>query len=108
MVMGAKGSGDRNSFDIEQSARDIDRKIQDKMYDQPALKTWGIFHGDRDAQIAKQFTSTMDQVLQQFGYESAQPEIFQVKGGMNASAWTKELKAKLNPNVQAVVLLMPG
>lgn len=108
MVMGAKGSGDRNAFDIEASARDIDRKIQDKMFEQPALKTWGIFHGDRDAQIAKQFTSTMEQVLQQFGYESAQPEIFQVKGGMNPTAWTKELKAKLNPNVQAVVLLMPG
>jgi hypothetical protein len=47
-------------------------------------------------------------VLQQFGYESAQPETFVVKGGMNASAWTKELKSKLNPNIQAVVLLMPG
>jgi hypothetical protein len=80
MVMGAKGSGDRNAFDIEASARDIDRKIQDKMFEQPALKTWGIFHGDRDAQIAKQFTSTMEQVLQQFGYESAQPEIFPIKG----------------------------
>jgi hypothetical protein len=50
------------------------------MFEQPALKTWGIFHGDRDAQIAKQFTSTMEQVLQQFGYESAQPEIFPIKG----------------------------
>jgi aubergine-like protein len=47
-------------------------------------------------------------VLQQFAYENAQPETFIVKGGMNASAWIKELKAKLNPNVQAVVLLMPG
>ena len=50
------------------------------MFEQPALKTWGIFHGERDAQIAKQFTSTMEQVLQQFGYESAQPEIFPIKG----------------------------
>jgi len=32
---------------------------------------WGIFHGDRDAQVAKQFSSTMDEVLKQFGYESA-------------------------------------
>jgi len=47
-------------------------------------------------------------VLQQFGYESAQPETFVVKGGTNSTAWIKELKAKLNPNVQAVVLLMPG
>ena len=99
MVMGAKGSGDRNSFDIEQCSREIDRKIQDKMYEQPPLKTWGVFHGDRDQQIAKQFTSTMEQVLQQFGYESAQPQLFQVQRGMNAESWKRELKNKLNNNV---------
>lgn len=27
MIMGAKGSGDRNSFDIENCSREIDRKI---------------------------------------------------------------------------------
>jgi len=27
MLMGAKGSGERNAFDIEQCAREIDRKI---------------------------------------------------------------------------------
>lgn len=27
MIMGAKGSGDRNTFDIEACAREIDRKI---------------------------------------------------------------------------------
>lgn len=27
---------------------------------------------------------------------------------MNAMTWTKELKSKLNSNVQAVVLLLPG
>jgi len=53
MMMGAKSSGERNVFDIEQCAREIDRKIQDKMYEQPALKMWGIFHSDRDATIAK-------------------------------------------------------
>lgn len=49
MVMGAKSSGERCSFDIEANAREIDRKIQEKMFEQPALKMWGIFHGDRDA-----------------------------------------------------------
>jgi aubergine-like protein len=108
MVMGAKGSGDRNAFDIEASARDIDRKIQDKMYEQPALRTWAIFVGDRDKEIANLLISTMGAVLQQFGWEGATPEVFPVKGAMNASAWTRELKAKLNPSVQAVVLLLPG
>jgi hypothetical protein len=27
MIMGAKGSGERNTFDIEACAREIDRKI---------------------------------------------------------------------------------
>jgi aubergine len=53
LVMGAKGSGERNAFDIEQCSRDIDRKIQDKMYEQPELKRWAIFYSDRDQQIAK-------------------------------------------------------
>jgi len=46
--MGPTASGAPNKFDIERSAREIDRKIQAKMFTQPALKTWGIFHGDRD------------------------------------------------------------
>lgn len=85
MVMGAKGSGERNAFDIEACAREIDRKIQDKMYEQPPLKNWGIFHGDRDAQVCKQFQSTMDEVLKQFGFENAAPTTFAIKGNpMNA------------------------
>lgn len=79
------------------------------MYDQPPLKTWGIFHGERDAQVCKQFTQTMEQVLQQFGFESAQPQTFVLKGNpMNAQTWIRELKGKLNNNVQACVLLLPG
>jgi hypothetical protein len=27
---------------------------------------------------------------------------------MNSQTWIKELRSKLNPNVQAVVLLLPG
>lgn len=49
LLMGPTASGSPNTFDIEQNMRDIDRKIQGKMFTQPALKTWGIFHGDRDA-----------------------------------------------------------
>jgi len=47
--MGPGSSGAPNSFDIEQSMREIDRKIQGKMFTQTDLKTWGIFHGDRDS-----------------------------------------------------------
>ena len=98
MLMGAKASGERNTFDIDQCAREIDRKIQDKMFEQPALKIWGIFHSDRDAQIAKQFSSTMEQCLQQFGYESAAPAVFPIKGN-RPDDWKRELKGKLNPSV---------
>src|SRR3569833_3202160 len=50
----------------------------------------------------------MEECLKQFGYESAAPAVFPVRGGMNPESWKKELKAKLNNNVQAVVLLLPG
>jgi hypothetical protein len=42
MMMG-KQNGNRVKFDVE-SAQDIDRKIQNEMYDQPALNKWGVFY----------------------------------------------------------------
>lgn len=78
------------------------------MFTQPPLKTWGIFHGDRDAQVANQFKSTMKQCLDQVQYESSDPAMYQVKPGMRADAWIKELKAQLNEGVQMVVLILPG
>ena len=48
LLMGPNASGTPNSFDIEQCAREIDRKIQGKMFTQTQLKDWCIFHGDRD------------------------------------------------------------
>jgi hypothetical protein len=63
------------------------------------LKTWGIFYGDRDAQIGNQFKSTMEECLKTCGYEGHEPNMVQVKPGAQASAWIKELKAKLNEGV---------
>ena len=108
LVMGATNSGAPNQFDIEKSARELDRKIQAKMLTQPALKTWGIFHGDRDAQVANQFKSTMKQCLDQVGYEHSDPATYSVRPGMRADAWIRELKNQLNEGVQMVVLILPG
>jgi aubergine-like protein len=63
MIMGPTPSGAPNKFDIERNARELDRKIQAKMLTQPAMKMWGIFHGDRDGQVANQFKSTFKQCL---------------------------------------------
>lgn len=49
LLMGPGSSGAPNKFDIEQNMRDIDRKIQGKMFTQTDFKKWAIFHGDRDA-----------------------------------------------------------
>ena len=106
--MGAGASGTPASIDIEANARDLDRKIQGKMFTQPAFKTWGIFHGDRDAQVATQFKSTMKQCLDQCGYPESEPNVVQVRPGMKLDAWIKALKEQLNEGVQMVVLLLPG
>ena len=106
--MGAGASGNPASFDIEQNAREIDRKIQGKMFSQTPLKTCGIFHGDRDAQIANQFKSTMKQCLDTCGYDSSEPNMVQVRPGMRFDAWKKALQEQLNEGVQMVVLLLPG
>jgi len=97
--MGPTSSGAPFKFDVEKCAREIDRKIQAKMHTQPAMKTWGIFHGDRDGQAANSFKSTMKQCLDQVGYESADPDIHSVRPGMKADAWIRELRNKLNDGI---------
>lgn len=108
LVMGPTPSGAPNQFDIERSARELDRKIQAKMLTQPAMKCWGIFHGDRDAQTANQFKSTMKQCLDQVGFESDEPQMYSVRPGMKADAWIRELQKNLNDGIQMVVLILPG
>jgi len=106
--MGPTANGSPNTFDIEQNMRDIDRKIQGKMFTQPALKTWGIFYADRDAKTAQEFKSTMNECLKTCGYEGSDPNMCQVKPGMKFDAWKKELVKQLNDGVQMVVMILAG
>ena len=108
LVMGPTSSGAPNKVDIEKSSRELDRKVQAKMFTQPSMTKWGIFHGDRDAQIANQFKSTMKQCLDQVNFEHADPAVYSVKPGMRSDAWIKELKKQLNDGIQMVVLILPG
>jgi len=42
----------------------------------------------------------MEEVLKQFGFESAQPQTFVLKGNpMNFMTWKKELSARMNKDV---------
>jgi aubergine-like protein len=109
ILMGSKNSGDRVQFDIETSGRDMDRKVQDKMYEQPEFKTWGIFYPERDEKVAKDFYNTIEKSLSQFGFSYAKPALFKLQGNpQRFETWEKSLKANLRPGVQAIVMLMPG
>lgn len=90
--MGANSSGTHASFDIEKCAREIDRKIQGKMFTQTQLKDWAIFHGDRDGQIANQFKSTMKECLDTCGYDKTEPQMCEVKPAQRADNWVKVMR----------------
>lgn len=108
ILMGSKGAS-RIMFDIESAGRDMDRKVQDKMYEQPEFKTWGIFYPERDEKVAKDFYATIEKCLQQFGFTYAKPALFKLQGNpQRFDTWEKSLRANLRPGVQAIVLLMPG
>jgi aubergine-like protein len=105
-VMHKKKDGNRHSFPIDDSP-DIDRKIQAEMFTQPALNVWAIFATQKDEQLANLFMDTMKQVQGTFNYTMAKPAVFLVKSP-NFRDWETELSKNLNPNVQAVVLIIPG
>nr|AEX87966.1 Otiwi4 [Sterkiella histriomuscorum] len=98
---------ERIKFDIESNGRDLDRKTQCKMYDQPAIQKWGIFFQERDSQLAKEFLFHMEKNIQQFGYPAKQMASFVVKGN-TFDTWRSTLMSKLDSSVQCVVLILPG
>ena len=77
------------------------------MSEQKPMTRWGIFCTNRDRKVADQFSQTMKQCFQQVNYEADAPRIFEVNSP-RVEDWMKELKSNLNPQVQAVVLILPG
>jgi len=77
------------------------------MYEQPALKKWGIFYTETDKRVAIQFMETMIKCTESFGYCVEKPREFQIRG-TRFSDWEEAIRKNINPSVQAVVLLLPG
>ena len=100
--MGPTAAGAPNKVDIEKSGRELDRRVSAKMFTQPAMNKWGIFHGDRDAQVANQFKSSISQILKQVSFDFAEPAVYAVKPGMKSDAWIKELKKHHHMNYVAL------
>jgi len=105
--MGKQQNGERNKFDITENTMDIDRKIQSQMYQQPSLSKWGIFYCENDTKTAKSFIDTMGKCFDTIQYDSNRPREFAIRGN-NFREWEKTLRDNLNPEVQCVVLLLPG
>lgn len=105
-LMYKRQDGSRHSFNIDES-KDIDRQIQAEMYSQPPLQSWVIFSTARDEQLSNTFVETMRQVQSSFNYKMNKPDIHLVKS-QNFKDWETELAKVLNPNIQAVVLIIPG
>ena len=61
------------------------------MFRTPKLDRWGIFYGDRDAQIANQFKNAIAQTFENVSFETKEPAMHQVKYAMKSEAWIKEL-----------------
>jgi aubergine-like protein len=105
-VMHKKQDGSRHNFSIDDN-NDIDRKIQAEMFSQPPLNVWAIFATQKDENLANTFLETIKQVQSTFNYQMNKPPIFLVKS-QNFRDWENELSKNINPNVQAVVLIIPG
>jgi len=105
-LMHKKQDGSRYSFNIDES-NDIDRKIQTEMYNQPPLNSWVIFSTQKDENLANSFLETLGQVQSTFNYKMNKPSLNLVRS-QNFKDWESELSRVLNPNMQAVVLIIPG
>nr|AEX87965.1 Otiwi3 [Sterkiella histriomuscorum] len=107
VLMGQNASGQRSTFNIDCNPQDFDRNIQQEMFNQIPLKTWGIFFEQNNQKDADAFVRELQKCLEQFKYKADKPQLFCIQG-RGYQAWENELKKKLNPSVSAIVLIAPG
>jgi aubergine-like protein len=99
--------GKNMGFNINPSTGSFDRDVQKKMFEQPELKIWGIFHMENDKRLVDSFMGILQQVIQQFEVQCQKPVIFPVRGD-RWEEWDRNLREKLNPQVQLIVCILPG
>ena len=98
---------DADRIQVDANADDVDRKIQTKMFSQPKIKCWGIFWAEQEKKNCTNFVDCLKQSIKTFKYDVGPPRIFYVKS-KNIDDWRDVLKKNLNPNVECVVLILPG
>ena len=88
-------------------SNDFDRNIQQEMYCQVPLDTWGIFFEQYNQKDAEAFKNEIQKCFQQFKYQAKEPRMFKVQG-RGFQGWKQELESQLRPGVRAVVLICSG
>lgn len=100
--------GDRIKFSIEATGKDLQINLtRNKMFEQPTLNKWGIFYQTKDHMQARTLVTMMEKTLIQFDYQAKPMAMFPIQGS-NLEIWKQEIASKLKPDVQVVILLLPG
>ena len=99
--------GKNIKFSLE-GVLDLDRKIQNQMFEQPELKRVAIFYSKReDQENVNRFTDYLKQSCETFNYPLDKPRLFPIEG-RDLRDWEKAFEENLKCNVQAVILILPG
>jgi vacuolar-type H+-ATPase subunit F/Vma7 len=78
-----------------------------KMFEQPPLETWAIFGLQVDEKLVRSFCETLKDSVNTFGLFSKEPKVVLIKSKSYAE-WDEVLREHLTPQVQAVILVIPG
>lgn len=98
--------GNNQNFNINQTGS-FDREAQTKMFTQPKLNVWGVFHCQNDTRLVESFMGVLQQVIKTYNVDCNKPRLFAVRTD-RWDDWERELKTNLNPQVQAVICVLPG
>jgi len=99
--------GDNKTFNINEQNGGFDREVQNKMFSQGRLKTWGVMFPERESKLCDSFLNTLNQVVRTFRIDCSQPKKFPVRTE-NWSDWDRKLREVLNPEVDMMVCILPG
>lgn len=100
--------GNNQSFRINEAIGNFDRDIQKKMYSQPRIDKWGIFHVDFDKKLVEQnLLNSLLQSIKTFNVACEKPATFSVSSD-RWEDWDRILRQTLNQSVKIIICVLPG
>jgi len=103
---GSISMGNDQNFRISEQGM-FDRDLQNPLYDQPFLDTWGVIYCKKNQNLCNSFTKNLQEVSKSFKLKCKPPVMFTLDTE-RWEDWDSKLRSILSPKVKILICVLTG